>query len=94
MYGLRKTLIHEVVGSNLLVVTLLVLPKGGRWSAHMKHECKKFIYLTDINLYCNTLHRVAKCVARVNPTSRQLFNKCWWAMLGSLSLPDWMPRLS
>ena len=31
-----KTLIHEVVGSNPPVVTLLVLPIGGGWIAHVK----------------------------------------------------------
>ena len=34
----RKTLIHEVVGSNLAVVTSSVLPKGGGWMTVQRHR--------------------------------------------------------
>ena len=34
----RKTLIHEVVGSNPAVVTSSVLPKGGGWMTVQRHR--------------------------------------------------------
>ena len=70
---------------------ILHFPQFSRNSIRFESERKKVVYSTNFGLCSNTLQNALQMV---NLTSRQLFDKCWWVELGSLSLPDWIPRLS